>query len=118
MNFKSLRLVDYGTRGFAGNADVFSESFTSAVAEASATAVAKAIATALSSASGCSVEATAAACAGCVKRDEKCAGYGLPEVLGCCDPNDVCVRRNWYRSDCKSKTWQVPSYWDGTLETC
>lgn len=81
--------------------------------------IATAFADAIAGWDDCGAVAETQACIGCVGRNERCAGTSVgPAVLGCCDPNDVCVERNARVSRCKASTWTAPSSWTGTIRSC
>lgn len=96
-------------------ADAFSEALQEAVVQSISTAFAAAIA----GWDDCGTIAETDACIGCKARDEVCAGSTVGDVvLGCCDPNDVCLERNSRRSYCKAADYQPSRFWTGTIHTC
>eukprot|EP00892_Ulva_mutabilis_P005165 jgi/Ulvmu1/301/UM001_0305.1 len=95
------------------------QSYSESVAQMSVDAVAVAIATAITKGENCQATASAKACVGCTgTKWNRCAGFGIDGVLGCCDPKHVCMQRNAMTSVCVDADYKAPAGWDGRIREC
>lgn len=85
------------------------QTYSESVAEQSVDAVAFAIAEAITKGDNCRAQASANACVGCTgELWQRCAGFGIEGVLGCCNQLHVCMRRNSMTSVCVEADYTPP----------
>lgn len=62
---------------------------------------------------------TVASCAGeCAGNNKKCGGKNFPRVLGCCNDDYLCVKKNNSYMACRRNGTPRNSDWDGTIVPC